>query len=90
MHLNRALLTTFFLALSSSILTVSADKHVDVGKNGLLKFDPETIYANPGENVYFHFHGDHSATESTARLGDPCHPLGGFDTGVLYGESSVI
>lgn len=67
----------------------SADIRVDVGKGGVDRFSPEVIYGNPGDLVHFHFHGDaYTATESTARLRDPCHPLGGFDTG-LQRDGSV-
>ncbi|MEU7635202.1 hypothetical protein [Streptomyces sp. NPDC039016] len=68
-------------------------KCIDVGKGGALRFSPEFVYAEPGETVCFRFHGPHSATEATARLRDPCHSLGEFDTGVLHdgaGASIVI
>jgi hypothetical protein len=78
----------FLLALVGVAL---ADVDVQVGLNGQLRFSPETVFGNPGELVNFHFHGSiHSATESTARLNDPCHPLGGFDTGIQKGKSNFL
>ncbi|MFI6045252.1 hypothetical protein ACIA8C_26720 [Nocardia sp. NPDC051321] len=93
-----ASLAALSLAVVVSPLTPAADAHarpdirIDVGKGGKLRFSPEVVHGNPGEVVTFYFYGHFSATESTARLRDPCHPLGGFDSGVLHNgaTSSII
>ncbi|WP_019065117.1 hypothetical protein [Streptomyces prunicolor] len=91
MHKRLLAATLAMLSLASvSLLAPAADAssssdiQVDVGKEGVDRFSPEVVYGNPGDLVTFHFHGRYSATESTARLRDPCHPLGGFDTGLQY------
>ncbi|WP_433579051.1 hypothetical protein [Nocardia brasiliensis] len=69
------------------------DIQVGIGPAERPRFKPEVLYANPGDNVTFHFvTKGHSATEATARLKDPCHALGGFDTGIqqVGAEQSIV
>ncbi|WP_406502139.1 hypothetical protein [Streptomyces sp. NBC_01590] len=55
---------------------------VQVGMDGRDRFSPEMITASPGDTVTFHFHRSaDGVAESTSRLSDPCHSLGGFDSG---------
>lgn len=53
-------------------LTFAATFDVDVGKSGFV-FDPDTIDAQVGDIVNFHFYpGDHSVAQSTFEA--PCQP----------------
>jgi len=70
------------LALLASVqLTTAATFNVTVGGPGILKFDPESVTANPGDLIFFNFkQKNHTVTQST--FGTPCAPLsGGFDSG---------
>jgi plastocyanin len=78
------------LALSSLVLAalpavLGAEFNVTVGGTGAsaLKFDPETINAQPGDIVRFVFkQKNHTATQST--FGNPCTKAdGGFDSGFV-------
>ncbi|KAN0095636.1 hypothetical protein V8E51_016347 [Hyaloscypha variabilis] len=77
------------LALAVAVSTVagftpySQVYQVQVGANGNLTFDPETIVANVGDTVVYNFHPkNHSVTQSSFQ--DPCHDLpGGFFSGFV-------
>ncbi|EMD41753.1 hypothetical protein CERSUDRAFT_110329 [Gelatoporia subvermispora B] len=51
------------------------------GSDGSLTYSPDAIFANPGDQVVFHFQQkNHTATQSS--LADPCaQKEGGFDSG---------
>eukprot|EP00753_Platysulcus_tardus_P014731 PLAT4439.1.p1 GENE.PLAT4439.1~~PLAT4439.1.p1 ORF type:complete len:387 (-),score=-59.77 PLAT4439.1:172-1332(-) len=53
------------------------------GADGSLKFNPEAIFANPGDQVVFHFQQkNHTVTQSS--FANPCGPKeGGFDSGFM-------
>jgi plastocyanin len=69
-------------ALGLAVLPyVSAAVHdIQVGAGGM-KFDPEAIFADPGDQVVFHFVAkNHTVTQSS--LANPCgRKDGGFDSG---------
>ncbi|KAG9074059.1 hypothetical protein FRC06_010969 [Ceratobasidium sp. 370] len=57
--------------------------YVTVGAYGELRYDPEYVYARPGDLIKFEFHPkNHTVTESSFYR--PCRSLhGGFDTGFV-------
>lgn len=73
-----------------SVGLVSAEEHwVDVGGPGKLLYNPEAIFANPGDVVHFRFlQKNHTATQSS--FAAPCSPLMGdngapmFDSGFHF------
>ncbi|KAF0330075.1 hypothetical protein GQ607_002842 [Colletotrichum asianum] len=68
------------LAVAATLLGVQAAHFdVNVGKNNQLKFEPETLIANRGDTITYHFFAkNHSVTQSS--FDSPCSPLasGGF------------
>ncbi|KAK0643861.1 Cupredoxin [Cercophora newfieldiana] len=81
--------TTAALSLLASI---AAAKHYDVtvGKNGQLRFDPETLVAEIGDTItYNYFARNHSVTQSSFEK--PCQPeAGGFFSGFVPTESPDV
>lgn len=84
------------LALSAAVLSLlafsvalpqekrAATHDITVGgPNGELAFTPDAIFANPGDQVIFHFQQkNHSATQSS--FANPCGRVdGGFDSGFM-------
>ncbi|KAJ3543424.1 hypothetical protein NMY22_g3153 [Coprinellus aureogranulatus] len=67
------------LALLPFVLGAVHD--IQVGQEGKLLFEPEAIFAQPGDQVVFHFHPkNHTVTQSS--FADPCGPKeGGFNSG---------
>ena len=56
---------------------------VDVGADGDLRFNPNSIDAAVGDWIFFRFlQLNHSVTQST--LDQPCSPAGGYDTGFNF------
>jgi plastocyanin len=74
-----------FLSLGLALLpVVSAEVHdIQVGNAGQLVFQPEAIFAQPGDQVVFHFQPkNHSVTQST--FDGPCTPKpGGVNSGFM-------
>ncbi|KAI0361781.1 hypothetical protein OH77DRAFT_1391476 [Trametes cingulata] len=73
---------SFGLALASSVAAKVYD--IQVGDaSGALTYSPEAIFANPGDQVVFHFHQkNHTATQSS--FAAPCSPLaGGLSSGFM-------
>ncbi|KAF8640411.1 hypothetical protein AX17_000077 [Amanita inopinata Kibby_2008] len=73
---------TAFLGLVALPLVLAAVHDIQVGgPNGELQFSPEAIFAQPGDQVVFHFNPkNHTATQSS--FANPCGLKdGGFDSG---------
>ncbi|KAI8999025.1 Cupredoxin [Trametes punicea] len=70
------------LALAAPV-TRGAVHNVTVGGPGILKYDPPSVNADPGDEVIFTFKQEnHTVTQSS--LDSPCTPLeGGFDSGFV-------
>jgi len=83
----------FFASLSLGLVLlplVSAQQVHDVQVGGSsLTFSPEAIFANPGDQVVFHFQQkNHTATQSS--FASPCgHKDGGFDSGFIPVAANV-
>ncbi|KAI9057117.1 hypothetical protein FKP32DRAFT_1615573 [Trametes sanguinea] len=80
MFFSTAARLSFALALGLSASAKVYD--IQVGDaNGDLTYSPNAIFADPGDQVVFHFHQkNHTATQSS--FAAPCTPLeGGFDSG---------
>jgi plastocyanin len=83
----------FFAPLSLGLVLlplVSAQTIHDVQVGGSsLTFTPEAIFANPGDQVVFHFQQkNHTATQSS--FASPCgHKDGGFDSGFMPVAANV-
>lgn len=62
---------------------------VQVGQGGLV-YVPNTVIANPGDQVVFMFNPkNHTVTQST--FADPCHKMvGGFASGFMPTDPSVV
>jgi len=69
------------LALASSALAQTIHDVTVGSANGSLTYSPEAIFANPGDQVVFHFQQkNHTASQSS--FADPCGlKEGGFDSG---------
>ncbi|RXW24765.1 hypothetical protein EST38_g1075 [Candolleomyces aberdarensis] len=69
------------LGLALLPLAFGAVHEVQVGQTGQLLFQPEAIFAAPGDQVIFHFHPkNHTVTQSS--FADPCgRKEGGFTSG---------
>jgi plastocyanin len=66
------LLSPNVIALNLLALVATAGVDVRVGVDGL-QFTSETVTAQPGGQVNFHFHGSiHTSTEATGNLANPC------------------
>ncbi|KAH6917257.1 hypothetical protein BKA70DRAFT_328254 [Coprinopsis sp. MPI-PUGE-AT-0042] len=72
------LASVFTLGLALLPSAFAAVHDVQVGAEGKLLYSPEAIFAEPGDQVVFHFHPkNHTVTESS--LNDPCgRKEGGF------------
>jgi len=74
-----------FAFLSSSLVllpvVLATTYDIQVGNDSQLLFSPEAIFANPGDQVIFHFHPkNHSVTQSS--FASPCGPkAGGLNSG---------
>ncbi|ORY58243.1 Cupredoxin [Pseudomassariella vexata] len=80
-----------FAALSSLASLASATKYsVHVGKGGQLKFDPETLTAQVGDEITYQFFArNHSVTQSS--FAEPCKPQsGGFFSGFTPSPSADV
>jgi len=61
------------LGLMAALPARSTEFRVTVGANGLLRYDPQTVTAVPGDSVIFEFHPkNHTVTRSTFE--NPCSP----------------
>ncbi|KHN95700.1 extracellular serine-rich protein [Metarhizium album ARSEF 1941] len=72
------------VGLGSVLVAAAAVIRVDVGSNGAFTFTPDTIKANVGDTLDFHFHPlNHSVVMGD--FGNPCAPAktGGFFSGFL-------
>jgi len=78
--------TSSFLALAASVSAATIS--IDVGENGSLKFNPDTVTAAMGDSLEFHFYaGGHSVVSST--FSSPCVPAtDAFFSGYIPGTSS--
>jgi plastocyanin len=74
---------TLSLGLALAPFAAAAVHDVQVGVPGKLLYDPEAIFAEPGDQVIFHFTPKaHSVTQSS--FADPCGPKpGGLDSGLM-------
>ncbi|CCM05051.1 uncharacterized protein FIBRA_07253 [Fibroporia radiculosa] len=72
-----------FVLLANASRSWAVQYQVIVGGEGVLKYNPEYVNANPGDTVVFSFRQEnHTATQST--LDNPCeHTNNGFDSGFL-------
>ncbi|KAL7940123.1 Cupredoxin [Trichoderma barbatum] len=80
MHLSVGILAVLGLAAGASAETIK----VEVGKSGSKTiFNPESIKANKGDVVEFHFDSEHSVVAGDFK--SPCTPVstGGFYSGTL-------
>lgn len=74
-----------FASLSAGLallpFVLGAVHDIQVGQEGKLLFQPEAIFAQPGDQVVFHFHAkNHTVTQSS--FADPCGKKeGGFNSG---------
>ncbi|TEB39250.1 hypothetical protein FA13DRAFT_1619952 [Coprinellus micaceus] len=74
-----------FASLSAGLallpFVLGAVHDIRVGQEGKLLFEPEAIFAQPGDQVVFHFYPkNHTVTQSS--FADPCGPKdGGFNSG---------
>ncbi|CDO68861.1 hypothetical protein BN946_scf185000.g4 [Trametes cinnabarina] len=77
------LAATIALFALAAPVTRGAVHNVTVGGVGILKFDPPSVDAFPGDQVIFVFkQKNHTVTQSS--LNSPCTPLeGGFDSGFV-------
>ena len=81
MRLGISQFTTFLYA---TLAGASTTTRVDVGLNGALAFNPDTIKASVGDVLEFHFHPiNHSVVMSD--FNNPCAPAttGGFFSGFM-------
>ncbi|KAF9021808.1 hypothetical protein BDZ89DRAFT_1019247 [Hymenopellis radicata] len=84
--------SAFLLALSAAVVPTLAlpawqpkTYQVSVGPNGQLVYDPEYIYADPGDIVRFNFNPkNHTVTQSA--FDTPCVPL---ESGISSGFTPV-
>ncbi|KAI0280554.1 hypothetical protein BC826DRAFT_1074713 [Russula brevipes] len=61
------------LGLMAALPARSTEFRVTVGANGILRYDPQTVTAVPGDSVIFEFHPkNHTVTRSTFEK--PCFP----------------
>lgn len=78
-------ITTFVLGLVAASSVAGQQIHdITVGSaNGSTTYTPNAIFANPGDQVVFHFEQkNHTATQSS--FADPCGlKAGGFDSGFM-------
>ncbi|KAG7450379.1 uncharacterized protein BT62DRAFT_978558 [Guyanagaster necrorhizus] len=77
-------LSLLCLALVHSLSVSATVYDVQVGgANGTLAYSPEAIFAQPGDQVVFHFNPkNHTVTQSS--FADPCGPKeGGLDSGFV-------
>ncbi|KAI9056911.1 hypothetical protein FKP32DRAFT_1762888 [Trametes sanguinea] len=77
------LAATIALFALAAPITRGAVHNVTVGGIGILKYDPPSVDAAPGDQVIFIFkQKNHTVTQSS--LNSPCTPLeGGFDSGFV-------
>ncbi|KAL6307960.1 hypothetical protein BKA93DRAFT_726663 [Sparassis latifolia] len=82
MFFKRLTLSTL-LSLASIRVARGNNFSVTVGGPGVLKFDPEFVTANPGDQVFFSFRQEnHTVSESS--FDSPCSLAeGGFDSGFV-------
>jgi plastocyanin len=88
-----------FAAVSAALVAAryvsAADHYVTVGGPGKLLYDPEALFASPGDVVHFTFkQKNHTATQGSFK--DPCSPLLDasnapvFDTGYKFVADSAV
>lgn len=82
--------TSLQVAFSAFLATMASAEtfRVEVGQSGL-RFTPDTIKANEGDIIEFHFNGMHSVIAGD--FANPCTPVssGGFYSGVMPMGSQV-
>lgn len=80
--------TFSFLALAAAVSAATIS--INVGEDGALKFDPDSVTANIGDLLEFHFYsgtGGHSVVSST--FSTPCVPAtDAFFSGYITGNDS--
>lgn len=76
--------------LSLAALVSATKYHVKVGAGGQLKFDPETLDAQVGDDITYHFFAkNHSVIQST--FAEPCKPQDhGFFSAFTPAESQDV
>ncbi|KAG5952130.1 hypothetical protein E4U53_001589 [Claviceps sorghi] len=78
--------TQIATAASVSLLAAQASAktiRIDVGKNGLLTFSPESVKADKGDVLEFHFYGRHSVAMGDFANGCAPAAKGGFYSGIV-------